>query len=302
MLRRVGIGVTVELSDHAKKVNAYYDAYLDQTYIGPTGWDPEHLHFGIFRERDEEAYRLNPNKVVEDRAAAIRLMTETILRPAGLGESDAVVDAGCGVGGTARYIARTHGSSVVGLNINEMQLEIARERTREAGLQEVVSFKACDCSEDLPFDDDSIDAVVNIEAACHFSDRAAFISESARILRSGGRIVAQDWMAADCVSPQEKAKYLDPLCEAWTFADLDRISSYSAMLEDAGFEVAEAEYLDGILPIGYLVKQSEVALAQKEQTSGLSDREVWSKKMYGTFAEALLAGHLKIGRYFAVKK
>ena len=291
------------ISSHAEKVSAYYDVHTEPFYIGPDGWDPEHIHFGIFLEHSDEEYRANPMLVLEDRRPAIDRMTSAILTPAKIKKSDVVVDAGCGVGGTAIVINREHGSQVVGLNINNMQLDIARERAKEAGVEDEVTFQFSDCSRHLPFDDNSVDVIVNIESACHYADRSAFIAEAARVLKPGGRIVAQDWMAANGLSDADKKAFLDPLCETWFLGDLDSLDSYSKMLSDSGFDVVEAEYIEeGILPNGYLIGMGYAGLEQKEQAMGLTEYETGNKGRLKSFADSLLGGSLKIGRYYAVKK
>jgi len=64
-----------------------------------------------------------------------------------------VLDVGCGVGGPARQIAKFTGAKVVGLNLNEYQIERARRYTSEHGMDDQVQFvqgdfmvsRRCDC-------------------------------------------------------------------------------------------------------------------------------------------------------------
>jgi sterol 24-C-methyltransferase len=51
-----------------------------------------------------------------------------------------VLDLGCGVGGPAREIARFSDVNIVGVNINEFQLDRARRYTKAAGLENQVQF------------------------------------------------------------------------------------------------------------------------------------------------------------------
>jgi len=51
-----------------------------------------------------------------------------------------VLDVGCGVGGPAREIARFSDTNVVGVNNNDFQLSRARKYTKEAGLEDQVTF------------------------------------------------------------------------------------------------------------------------------------------------------------------
>jgi tocopherol O-methyltransferase len=288
-----------ELSDHARRVREYYDAATPGFYL--EGWDPEHIHLGLFDARRVSRYQRDMQQVTADRAAAVRRMTRLIVDGARISDGDLVVDAGCGVGGTAMYIAERYACSVVGLNINRLQLTIARQRARERRLPQV-TFRYADCSRKLPFPDDSVDAVVNIESACHYPDRARFIAECARVLRPGGRLVAQDWMASEGLSGEHRERHLAPLEAAWFLWQLESLSSYRSMLEAAGFEVRAAEPLGrGILPNGYFMRLGYGWLLFASIGRALTDLERANMERFRTFSNALLGGFLAIGRYVAVK-
>lgn len=61
-------------SSHAQRVSEYYDASTEPFYIGQNGWDPEHIHFGLFTDRPEEEYMANPMLVLQDPKPAIDRM------------------------------------------------------------------------------------------------------------------------------------------------------------------------------------------------------------------------------------
>jgi len=46
------------LSPHERDVNRYYDHYTQSTYL--QGWDPEHLHLGLFDPAREAPALLMP--------------------------------------------------------------------------------------------------------------------------------------------------------------------------------------------------------------------------------------------------
>lgn len=290
----------MSLSSHEQKVVDYYDKNTDGFYLA--GWDPDNIHFGIFDQSKDAEYDRDPEKALQDRKLAIVKMTEAIVGPAFIQPRAFVLDAGCGVGGTSIFMAEKYGSTVIGLNINEKQLGIARERARDAGVDDRVSFQYCDCSQELPFDDGFVDVVVNLESACHFSNRPRFIAECARVLKPGGKVVAQDWMAADRISDADRETFVTPMSDAWRLFDIESLKSYVDLLEGAGFEVAESEHLEeGIRPNAYIMRMGYQRLSLKEAAAGLTDYETENKERVGTFSRALLDGHLKIGRYLAVK-
>lgn len=65
---------------------------------------------------------------------------ERVARKLALEPGERVVDAGCGWGAFALYIARVHGCRVRAFNISEEQIAWARRRCRELGLESRVEF------------------------------------------------------------------------------------------------------------------------------------------------------------------
>ena len=287
-------------SSHEQAANAYYDIHTRGFYLEK--WHHEHIHFGIFDERKDAFYQEHPESPVEDCDIAINRMTSLIVDSANIQPGELAVDAGWGVGGTALHIAATLGNQVVGLNINEQQITIARERTDEAGLADKVRYEYADCSQLLPLDDASVDVIINIESACHYSNRARFIEECARVLKPSGRIAAQDWMATDTLKPDDQATYIKPLEAAWVMHDLDSLTSYRGLLETAGLRVSHSMPLtEGIRPNGYIMKMGYEVLSAKEALSPLGEYESGNRERFRTFADALLNGYLVVGHYVAIK-
>lgn len=65
---------------------------------------------------------------------------EHVCRKLELKPGDRVVEAGCGWGGLARYMARVHGAQVRAYNISHEQIVYARERARAEGLSDRVEY------------------------------------------------------------------------------------------------------------------------------------------------------------------
>src|ERR1700694_922148 len=71
-----------------------------------------------------------------------------------------VLEVGCGHGGGASYLLRTlHPASYTGLDLNTTGIAFCRKRHNLAGLEFVQGD-----AENLPFPDQSFDAVINIES------------------------------------------------------------------------------------------------------------------------------------------
>lgn len=290
----------VSLSDHERAVARYYDDATHGFYV--RGWNPDHIHFGLF----EPGECPKPGEILSESAGlaqAVERMIDVIVAPAGIRADHRVVDAGCGIGGTAIHLARRYGCTVSGVNISREQLKLAEKKARHAGVDDRISFVYADCSRHLPFADDSTDVVVNIESACHYSDRSRFLQEVRRILKPGGRIAAMDWMARDGLRPGQREEHIEPLCVAWTIHSLESRSTYAEQLRDAGLTIVEIGSFGGkdadnirILEYSY---QQLIAL----EVGGMNtDSHRTLMEQFRTLSMAWRQGYFELGRYYAEKR
>lgn len=115
-----------------------------------------------------------------------------IVDSAGLSRGQSAIDIACGTGAIARELALRVGTDgrVVGLDINEGMLAVARQRSPDI---EWVRGRA----EELPYADGTFSAVTCSHGLMFFDDRRAALSEMHRVLRSGGRIVVSTWDRLD---------------------------------------------------------------------------------------------------------
>lgn len=112
------------------------------------------------------------------------------LRLADLSGVGRALDAGCGTGNFLLPLARRlipRGAEVVGLDLAEGTLGVARERAQAEGLP--ITFMIGDV-EALPFDDASFDLVLANYMLYHVPDLDHAIAELRRVLRPGGTLLA----------------------------------------------------------------------------------------------------------------
>lgn len=115
-----------------------------------------------------------------------------------------VVEVSCGRGGGASYVKRyLRAKTVTAVDFSVNQIEFCQRVHRVPGLRFLQGN-----AEDIPLPDECVDAVVNIEASCHYQDTAKFFSEVFRLLRPGGHFVYAD---------MHRTKDIDAI-----FAELDR--------------------------------------------------------------------------------
>lgn len=281
------------LSAHTRRVVDYYDAET-QRYL--SGWNAHHFHFGIFRPGEVGPEHSHPSDVPA-LAEALRRMVDRVVAPAALQPGQRVVDAGCGVGGTAFMLAARHRVDVTGVNVCAHQLEIAQRRATQARTS--VRFVWGDCSESLPFATASVDCVVNVESACHYADRPAFVAECARILRPGGVLVAMDWVSVDGLPEARHREAIAPVCDAWHLLSIESPASYARLVREAGLElVEEASFGDEVLPNAVLFSRGARQLAAQPALPPPLRR---LQRQFDVLSRAWLDGHFGLYRYAARK-
>jgi SAM-dependent methyltransferase len=92
-----------------------------------------------------------------------------------------VLEVGCGWGELAEWLARETGAEVVATDLSPRMVELARARGVDAQLADV---------QELPFADGEFDVALAAWMLYHVPDLDRAISELARVLRPGGRLIA----------------------------------------------------------------------------------------------------------------
>ena len=116
-------------------------------------------------------------------------------------EGTQVLEISCGHGGGASYLVRTlRPASYTGLDFNPAGVAFCRERHNLPGLDFVQGD-----AENLPFVDQSFDAVINVEASHCYPRFPRFLAEVARVLRPGGHFLYADLRPRQRIADWESA-------------------------------------------------------------------------------------------------
>lgn len=184
---------------------------------------------------------------VDEAGVAAERMIEVVAEAVGVTGGDRVLNLGCGVGEDAVWVARHCGASVVGVNVHERQLDLAREYAEEAGVDDRVTFRYDDFHELETVANDSVDVVWGLEALCHSSDTDRVVEVARRVLGDGGRLVFADLFRRRELSDAE-ADRLRKLYDSWDvrYGPIDELER---TLTDHGFRRVESrDVSDAVVP------------------------------------------------------
>jgi ubiquinone/menaquinone biosynthesis C-methylase UbiE len=150
-----------------------YDSIGPDFFLAPApGW----LNLGLWEGRGD----------AKEAPAAVRRLVETIA--AELPKDGVVLDVGNGLGAQDPVIARVaQPRALIALNITASQLLAGRDRLAEAHARAINGDAVR-----IPLRDATVDGVISVEAAFHFSSRGAFFREARRVLRPAGVLTMSD--------------------------------------------------------------------------------------------------------------
>jgi MPBQ/MSBQ methyltransferase len=155
-----------------------------------------------------------------------------------------ILDVGCGIGGSARHMARRWPATahVTGITLSNAQAARAASLAVTQGVSNVAFFM-CDAQR-LAFADETFDVVWAVESECHMPDKAQFIGEMVRVLRPGGSLVIAAWNLRETDgAPLSRAErhHVQFLVDEWCHTDFISIRDYVSLFRANGLDGVDAE-------------------------------------------------------------
>lgn len=170
-------------------------SYYDDTVIDYHAWSKEgYLHFGYWRpwlnpfSRKPMLEEMNRLIFKHLRLERFGPQAQSTRRPAGQTGEGAIADLGCGVGAVSRHGSRLF-PHVAFHAVTLSPGQVAEAKKRQVA--ERVTYYCGDYHK-LPLPDASLDGVFFLESLCHSTCPEEALSEAARVLKPGGRIVLTD--------------------------------------------------------------------------------------------------------------
>jgi arsenite methyltransferase len=181
----------------------------------------------------EALYDIEQRGELPDAAVLASLGCGNPTAVADLRAGETVLDLGSGGGIDVILSAKRVGPTGVafGLDMTDEMLALARTNATDAGAANAIFLKGV--IEEVPLPADSVDVVISNCVINLSTDKAAVLTEIARVLKPGGRIGVSDIVAEDRLSPDERAErgsYVG--CIAGALSQ----SEYEEGLKAAGFD------------------------------------------------------------------
>lgn len=188
-----------------------------------------------------------------------------------------MLDVGCGIGGTTRYLASENGWNVTGVTISDVQVSMAYDLSRKAASTSTtastnptpaltpdsslsrhnsedrdlkqpkvalgngsVRFQTLDAELiDSNFPHDSFNLVWISEALSHLPNKSKFFKDAETLLQPGGRLIIADWIKAEDLTAEQKISDIDPIEKGMLLPPLSTASGYVNLAQDAGLVLVD---------------------------------------------------------------
>jgi sterol 24-C-methyltransferase len=185
-------------------------------------------HFGLYDSADSSPFSVNH---------ALRRMEKRLYDTLGLGQDAEVLDAGCGVGHVAIYLAN-RGLRIHGIDLVESHIRKARRNVHNEGLDDRIELNLQDYHDLTLFEDKKFDGVYTMETFVHATDPIVALKEFHRVLKPGGKLAMYEYDHAP--SESLPADVLNRMKEVNRYSAMPANQSFEPgvlerLLEDAGF-------------------------------------------------------------------
>lgn len=178
--------------------------------------------------------RLQPADLgmLEDFHTMGRIATSQLVDLAGITSQTEVLDAGSGVGGTARYVADRYGCTVTAVDLTEEYCDTARWLNHLVGLDDRITVRRADVTA-LPFADGAFRVVVSQHVQMNVADKTGLYREARRVLADGGVLAIWDITGGE----RGELDFPLPWADEPAVSHLVTSDALRAVVESSGFAI-----------------------------------------------------------------
>jgi ubiquinone/menaquinone biosynthesis C-methylase UbiE len=169
---------------------------------------------------------------LEDFHTMGRIATHQLVEMLDITSDHHVLDAGSGVGGTARFVADGRGCRVTAVDLTDEYCETAHWLNRLVGLDDRISVRQADVTA-LPFADATFDIVFSQHVQMNVADKPRLYAEARRVLVDGGRLALWDIASSD----DGELDFPLPWADQPAQSHLATADALHTVVESAGFAI-----------------------------------------------------------------
>ncbi|MFE8701963.1 class I SAM-dependent methyltransferase [Cytobacillus sp. FJAT-54145] len=173
-------------------------------------------------------------------------LTKKLLQNEKITKNTKILDAGCGTGQTAAYIAKTYSCSVTALDHHPLMIRKAKERFKKEG---VPVHLVQGSIEQLPFQNHTFDIIL-VESVTAFTNIPRSLKEFYRVLKPGGCLVDSEMTAEVIFNQKDK----ETIMSVYGISNILTEQQWLQALRDAGFKAPNV--LDGSTVFEEMMKNS----------------------------------------------
>lgn len=194
--------------------------------------------WSAFREMDRptDALTIDDLAPVDEYHIRGREATTELLEDVALDATTQVLDVGCGLGGTCRFVATTYGSSATGVDLSAEYCRVATALTERVGLADRVRILRGNALT-LPVDDGTYDLAISQHVQMNIRDKRAYAREIARALKPGGKLALYEI----CAGEKTPVHYPVPWADDPSISFLTSPGELRTVLGSVGMEVIRWE-------------------------------------------------------------
>jgi cyclopropane fatty-acyl-phospholipid synthase-like methyltransferase len=199
--------------------------YYRRNEFGYSLWG-RNMHFGYW------------TKETKTLRQATQKFNQILAETAQISSDDNVLDTGCGVGGSAIFLAKTIGCKVTGITICPRQVDLAYTNAKKEGVEHLVEFNEMDfCN--TSFDNSTFSVVWGLESICYAESKKKYINEVFRVLNEKGRLIVADGMASRDKYEGKDAWLMERWLDGWIVNNVETPDAFQRYAYEAGFSTVK---------------------------------------------------------------
>ncbi|MBI4930804.1 MAG: class I SAM-dependent methyltransferase [Bacteroidetes bacterium] len=203
-------------------INTVADYYNKNQILYNLLWSSDVLHYGFWETG------------IKNHKEALQNTNSFVASCLDLKQGEIVLDAGCGVGGAAIYMAKQFGVKVNGITISHVQVKQAlKSLEKNNAIKHLLNFEKRNYT-DTGYGSESFEKIYAIESSCQASSKKKFAEEMYRLMKPDGKLVVNDFFLSEIKNEYDK-KNLNSFLQGWAIPHLSRREDFYEILSKTGF-------------------------------------------------------------------